>query len=180
MTFVRSRRRRGCGDRGAAAVEFALVTPVLFLLLFGIIDYGLWFADSISARQAIRNSARQGSIGQFGACPGSVSNPLQNLACTVNSSMDQIGSSTVVRVTVAQTPTSAGGEAWTQGYTLRVCALSKHQALLPLVPFPNNGLSSTRVDIPIEIASLPGTVATYADPVPAGWSLPNPWSSWCP
>jgi hypothetical protein len=42
-------------------VEFALVAPVLFLVLFGIIDYGLWFADSITIRQAAAAGARQGS-----------------------------------------------------------------------------------------------------------------------
>ncbi|NMM22100.1 MAG: hypothetical protein HHJ11_01130 [Phycicoccus sp.] len=36
--------RRG-RDRGAAALEFALVMPVLFMLLIGIVNYGLWFND---------------------------------------------------------------------------------------------------------------------------------------
>ena len=56
-------------DTGASAVEFALLAPVLFLILFGIIDYGIWFADSISMRQAVRDAARQGSVENFGtAC----------------------------------------------------------------------------------------------------------------
>src|SRR3954462_6370796 len=92
-------RRRGAG-RGAAAVEFALVTPLLLVMLFGIIDYGIWFADSISARQAVRNVARQGSVGQFDGCPSSPSNPsnpLEKLACSVRSGMDQIAGTTAVR-----------------------------------------------------------------------------------
>src|SRR3954453_20732396 len=77
MRAVRPRRRRA--DRGAAAVEFALGTPVLLVMLFGIIDYGIWFAGSISARQAVRDAARQGSVGQFGSCTSVVPNPLANL-----------------------------------------------------------------------------------------------------
>lgn len=50
--------RRKQPDPGAAAVEFALVAPVLFLLLFGIIEYGAWFADEISIRQAAAAGAR--------------------------------------------------------------------------------------------------------------------------
>ena len=55
-----SRRRRLLalrrGSRGAAAVEFALVVPILFLLVFGIIDYGLYFSNSLATRQATRDS----------------------------------------------------------------------------------------------------------------------------
>jgi Flp pilus assembly protein TadG len=172
MAVVRSRHRRR-GDRGAAAVEFALVTPVLLVMLFGIIDYGIWFADSISARQAVRNAAREGSVGQFGACAGTVANPLENLACSVKSGMDQISGTTAVLVTVATDPTDRiGGATWTPGYTLRICAITKHSALMPLVPFPNQGLSFTRVDMPIEVAGVTGAV-TYSDALPPGGS----WSS---
>lgn len=44
-------------DRGAAAVEFALVVPLLLLLVFGIISFGLYFASAL----ALSNSARQGA-----------------------------------------------------------------------------------------------------------------------
>lgn len=170
---VRSRRRRG--ERGAAAVEFALVTPLLLVMLFGIIDYGIWFADSISARQAVRNAARAGSVGQLGACSPSATNPLENLACTVRTSMDQVSGTTAVKVSIAASPTGASGAAWGQGATLRICAMTQHQALLPLVPFPNNGLSFTRVDMPIEVATITGTPQTYTDAVLSGGS----WQS-CP
>jgi Flp pilus assembly protein TadG len=43
-------------DRGAAAVEFALVVPVLILLIFGSIEFGL----AVQARTMIGNAAREG------------------------------------------------------------------------------------------------------------------------
>ena len=44
-------RRRSAGDRGAALVEFAIVMPLLFLILFGIIEFGIAFNDYQSIRQ---------------------------------------------------------------------------------------------------------------------------------
>jgi len=35
------------------------VAPLLFIMLFGIIDYGIWFADSIGMRQGVREAARR-------------------------------------------------------------------------------------------------------------------------
>jgi len=49
-------RRRG-GDRGAAAVEFAIILFPLCLLLFGIIDWG----DMTSVRQSVSQAASEGA-----------------------------------------------------------------------------------------------------------------------
>ena len=41
------------GERGSAALEFGLVAPVIFLLIFGIIQYGyLFWALQTSAATA--------------------------------------------------------------------------------------------------------------------------------
>lgn len=52
------RRSRALRDsRGAAAVEFALIMPILLLLVFGIISYGYM----LSFRQAISQAAAEGA-----------------------------------------------------------------------------------------------------------------------
>lgn len=51
--FLRPRLRE---ERGAAAVEFALVMPLLMVLLFGIIGYGYM----LSFRQSISQAAAEG------------------------------------------------------------------------------------------------------------------------
>jgi Flp pilus assembly protein TadG len=51
------RRTRWRDDRGAAAVEFALVLPILILLLFGIIE----FARVWNVRQTLTDAAREGA-----------------------------------------------------------------------------------------------------------------------
>jgi TadE-like protein len=45
-------------DRGAAAVEFALVLPVLLIIIFGIIDFGRMLNAKITATEAAREGAR--------------------------------------------------------------------------------------------------------------------------
>jgi Flp pilus assembly protein TadG len=45
-------------ERGAAAVEAALVTPLLILLVFGIVEYGMLFKDSLAVTSSIRSAAR--------------------------------------------------------------------------------------------------------------------------
>ena len=54
-------KRQPKQQRGAALVEFALVSSLLFLLLFGIIELGLLFGDQAlvgaSAREAVRSAA---------------------------------------------------------------------------------------------------------------------------
>jgi len=57
-------RRAGGGagtpgrETGAAAVEFALVLPVLLLVVFGMIDTGLWLNEKITATEAARQGLR--------------------------------------------------------------------------------------------------------------------------
>lgn len=56
-------------DHGAAAVEFALVLPVLILLLGGIIDFGFAFNAQISLTHAAREGVRVEAIGIEGVDP---------------------------------------------------------------------------------------------------------------
>ena len=55
-----NRRKRSDRQRGAAAVEFALVVPLLLSMLLGVIDFGMAFGQSINLQAAARESARQG------------------------------------------------------------------------------------------------------------------------
>jgi Flp pilus assembly protein TadG len=52
------RRRAPRGQVGAAAVEMALVLPLLFLLIFGIIEFGFIFNRYITVTHAAREGVR--------------------------------------------------------------------------------------------------------------------------
>ena len=48
---------------GAAAVEFAIVFPILIVLLFGMIEFGVMFYDKAVITNASREGARAGTTG---------------------------------------------------------------------------------------------------------------------
>jgi Flp pilus assembly protein TadG len=54
---------RRTGDRGAAAVEFALLLPLLLILVFGIIDFGRMLNAQITLTEAAREGARASVLG---------------------------------------------------------------------------------------------------------------------
>jgi len=59
MRALRSGRRQ----RGAAALEFALVAPVLLLMMLGMIDFGLRLDAEAVVVNAARDGARVASLG---------------------------------------------------------------------------------------------------------------------
>jgi hypothetical protein len=65
-----SRRRR---SRGQAMVEFALVAPIFFIVLFGIIDMARYVYTLNTLQQVARESARVGSV------------PIRPVECTTSS-----------------------------------------------------------------------------------------------
>ena len=50
-------------ERGAAAVEFALVSMLLITLLFGILQYGWYFFSAQAATSGAREAARRLAVG---------------------------------------------------------------------------------------------------------------------
>jgi Flp pilus assembly protein TadG len=50
-------------EEGAAAVEFALVAPLLFMLVFGIIYFGMAFMKMQTMRSAVREGGRAAAVG---------------------------------------------------------------------------------------------------------------------
>ena len=49
-------------EKGAAAVEFALVLPLLLVILFGIIEFSILMYDKQMITNASREGARQGIV----------------------------------------------------------------------------------------------------------------------
>lgn len=74
-------RRHPGSERGAAAVEFALVIPMLLLLLFGIVDLGRLYASNMAFTAATREAARAVAIAGI--------NPNATVQAAVNATIAQ-------------------------------------------------------------------------------------------
>ena len=62
LGVFRPRRRT---EKGAAALEFALVMPLLLLLVFALIQYGVYFWAYQGGSDAARMAARSAAVGAY-------------------------------------------------------------------------------------------------------------------
>jgi Flp pilus assembly protein TadG len=84
---------------GAAAVEFAIVAPVFFLLVFGMIEYG----RMVMVQQVITNAAREGA--RVGVLDGATTANVTTAVSTYLTSAKITGATTAVS---PSPPSSAG------------------------------------------------------------------------
>lgn len=78
-------------DRGSQAVEFAILAPVLLLIIAGIVTFGFVFNAQITATQAAREGARLAAIcGQDATCLGTVTTQVEAHAPGLSLSDGQI------------------------------------------------------------------------------------------
>lgn len=61
------RRRRVRGDGGAVAVEFALVAPMVIMLLIGTVTVALAYSQHVALSNAVREGAQLGATAPNGA-----------------------------------------------------------------------------------------------------------------
>ena len=62
MKTLRDRIHKITEENGAAAVEFAIILPLLVIFLFGIIEFSLMFYDKAVITNASREGARRGIL----------------------------------------------------------------------------------------------------------------------
>jgi len=163
MTADDLRPRRGRGDRGAVIVEAALVLPVLLILVFGMIDFGINLSDQIAVREGVREGARQAVVGAPGA---------ETIPEVVALTKARIGSSTTgTRVYVV--PEAVGdAAAGAVGSNVTVCAYVPLRSLSGLYRAVLDGRYMwTRVTMRVEQA-LEYTSAS-GDTAPSGKTWAN-------
>lgn len=66
------RHRRIQNERGQALVEFAIVAPVLCMVLFGIIQFGILYNNYLTLTDAARVGARKGAVSRTAVDPAAV------------------------------------------------------------------------------------------------------------
>jgi len=127
------RHRRARRDGGVAAVELALVLPLVLLLVLGMIDYGWYFFVDLAATNAAREGARVATTWP-GACPNS--DAIAAGAAAVSASMDRIGLAGKTQVS-ASCGAAPGGTDPQFRFDVRVDF--PRLTGFPLVPMPSSG-----------------------------------------
>jgi Flp pilus assembly protein TadG len=107
MRWIKNTRR----EDGQALVEFALIAPILLLILFGIVQFGIAYMHSMALTDAVRIGARKAAVSRSSADPTSATQ-----AAVLDAANDLDQSTLAGRISVNA---PAG---WTQGSSVTVAA----------------------------------------------------------
>jgi hypothetical protein len=127
--------------RGQALVEFALVAPVFFLILFAIIEAGRFMFYYETLNNATREGARYAIVNGYNSLNCPTGPPAPN-----SRSCDPTGEDVKARVKAAAfgalgagvvvTPAWSNPENNGRGSTVSVKATFTYSSLIPIVPLP--------------------------------------------
>jgi hypothetical protein len=134
------------------------VVPVLVVLVLGIVDYGIYFSDSLGLRDGVRQGARQGSVENFGGC--------DSLGCLADTTKEQIGA------IGGDAEVRAEADDWTAGEELVVCAVVVETSVTGFTPLPGPVHSVVRTRIERDETNPGNSGQTGADPTGENWQ-------WC-
>ena len=161
----RGKRRRG--ERGAALVEFALVVPVLLLLVMGTIDFGWTFNDYNSVRQGVREGARLVVVADWDLDGCTTGTSSQRAACLTSRRIGLDDANTRVRIEL--------GSEYKPGEQVTVCAMYQARSLTGMFGALLNGMVLTsRITMRIEQIDDSAPLTTYSQT-----PLPGKDWSWC-
>lgn len=148
------RRAHGLrSDSGAAAVEFALLAPLLLMILFGIIQYGYGFYELQAFRTTVDDASRLAATG-IEDCAG-LDLDIDRIAAGNGLDPDKVGEA-VVRWTDAAGGAAPAGPV-RLGYAEVVLTYEPFRMGAPLVPFPERfSESSTALVQDIGLGDLAG------------------------
>jgi hypothetical protein len=146
-----------------------LVCGLLFTVLIGMLQYGLYFNDALGTRSGVREAVRQGVVRNTSLPGCSTGNDVAKLRCYTDNQIDALTGDTYVKIV----PPGS----WDKGATLRVCAAVHSDGVVGLLPLPNGGWIMAKTEMSVEETTPAFDGGTAADSMPA--SGPG-WNSWCP
>ena len=150
--------------------------PILVLILFGIIDYGLYFNASLEARAGVHDAVRQAvvqpSSGGNTACDTGIANAPTDITRLVCRVLDSTATATATKYVDVKLP-----DGWVVGEPIIVCERLDVAGLTGLVPFPDSGhikdISVLTIEQPDTDPALAQTNLEFAAALPTG-----DWT-WC-
>lgn len=135
-------------EDGQELVEFLLVAPLFFLLLLGMVDFGLIFGGYVTMRGGVEAGARMASVDNYGtvsSCSGT--DPTSEMVCTVIARIGSLPGMTASSLQIGITvPTGA-----VAGDDVTVCASAHlHSTTGLTAPFIDGRTASTSSTIRLE------------------------------
>jgi hypothetical protein len=150
---ARSSTRPCNGESGAVLVEFALLLPLILLLVLGVIEFGIVFNNQLSVRQGVREGARQAAVANWGSTSScnlhgttGASADIQTLMCLTKNRIGLDSNSLYIKVSF--------DTSYAVGQGIIVCAQSPITSITGIFsPFLNGRFYRTKVEMNIEQVS---------------------------
>lgn len=142
------RRRRERNEDGASAVEFALILIPLLLVIFGLVQYGLYFYSAQSGSNAVNAAVRQLAVGNCQsatAFQNYVDNQLGAASTDADAGITKVW--TKADGTPGTSVLDAGMVGGTVKLTITFHSINMH---FPLVPFLSNSVLERTVQARVE------------------------------
>ena len=131
MKNTKRRKIEFRSQKGQAVTEFALALPILVLLLFAVIQFGITFNNYVTLTDATRAGARKAAVSR------EQSNPSSLTTIAVRSSAANLTQSNL-NVSVTST--------WQPGADVTVTATYPYQIKLLGIPLKKGNLKSTTTE----------------------------------
>jgi len=96
-------------QRGTAAVEFAIILPLLIIIVFGIIEFGTLLYDKAVITNASREGARAGIVAQVPRVADAAIQTIVTSYCN-NNLISYASSPPVLGITTTADPSAAFGQ----------------------------------------------------------------------
>lgn len=151
-------------ERGANLLEFALVVPVLMLIVFGIIEFGVAYNNSLALRAGAQEGARAGVVANFGptgppTCPldpnvpvNATTEPTRRLMCLTKNRIGLAEPNVRLRISFVTSGGAAG--TYAVGDYIRICADYPLNSVSGFfAPFLDGRRQTARAEMRIEQAS---------------------------
>ena len=119
-------------ERGASAVEFALVVPLLIVVVFGILNFGVVFGQSLALGNGARQAARLGAT--FGPTCADIRTSAKNNSSSIGLTPGNIADSNISingSTSCVQPPCKGS----TAGASVRVVVAYRSNFVVPM-PIP--------------------------------------------
>ncbi len=106
----RINKRGKANERGQAMAEFALVLPVLMLVLLGIIQCGIVFNNYLTLTDAVRAGSREAAVSRGLGEPAAVTQATNRVKTSAGGSLDENNLNITVTFTKRNGPTLSQGD----------------------------------------------------------------------